>query len=351
MLLMHFQKFRELILKLIKKPRDLLSQKEIPQPMVVMKKMVLVGIFLLLNSLQASGNTKIILLTSIDPKEGKTIFNSRNFNNNLKIEKEFKKSFNPSQFQVEVIHHAGLEDVWNALHDTSADAVFFLGHAGEETAIGSNGGMSAPSLIADENLYDLKNAFQSVHSHLKFLAVISCNAQKILNDFSKKGYYQNASQLKIKSYDKKISIYKGLREAIQEGLNVLSSREENDPTSIEDHIEKHKIVITRNNPATSPENLFPTLVILSGKVVGFFPKGKPGENQQIEIDLSHEDLNKKLILQNDSGTNSSRKKSNTILGELSINSDELQCIMTSERNSRGELLGISQNYYSLNCNY
>jgi hypothetical protein len=335
---------------------------------------------------QAHEPVRIALITSLNSKEGKRFFNGKDFNNDLKIEREFIKHFDKNEFDILVIHHATLNDVWTTLHDETIQGVFFIGHAGLGATLG-NEGVEAPSIIADYNLNDLKNAFQSVHSNMKFLALIGCNSQFIIDKFIKNGFYSNAPMLVIKAFNSKIEEIDGIREAIFASAKILAKNENYDElyprggpcsdfemditadlcresaiknrklkaslvltqTPIIELGVKAKLVISRNIPTDArAESIYPTLIIINNAVVGFFKKGAPGEVQTIEIDgEKYKDMNVTVV--NDSGLKSSYKKSDINLGELHLDYTDESCELMAQKDNRGELLGVGKNYYKLNC--
>lgn len=306
-----------------------------------MNYMVLVLCLVLSFLAQAGTKPKIAFLTSIDPKDGKLFFQGKSYNNNQKFEKEFRKHFNDADVDISVTHFASIEDIWSALHDKSTSAVFFLSHSSSGQSK-SAGALVSPSLIADFDGNDLKNAFQKVHNNLKYLAVIGCESEAIIDQFRKYETYSNAPDLVIKTFNDKIRPIKGLRDAIKDSReHIVVLADEEDQDELSDNLLSRQIPFNAN-----PESIRPTLILMNKKVVGFFPKGRPGEVQTIGIDLP---LNGKSSLINDSGLSSAHKKEEVTLGELKFLSPQNNCELNAERNRQGEILGIGKHYYRLNC--
>lgn len=357
-----------------------------------MKKLILLLAICASFMAGAQEKARIALLTSLDPKDGKAFYNLPGYDNNQKIEKEFRKHFDTTSFEIVVTHRATLGDVWSTLHDPKVTAVFFVGHAGEETEFGNNHSLSAPAIIADENLNDLKNAFQKVHPNLKYLAVISCNSKSIIDTFIKDNSYSNAPDLVIKTFDHKVRPLTGLKESIKDAINLIAKDETYDdvfpfrgpcgdygdeylgkdacikyalenrklkanPNLFRNNLNdndrnSNKLTIKRNIPQdTNEEYVRASLILMNNHVVGFFPKGTPGEEQTIEIDLPDTTSDSPIKLINDSGLNSKIDKSKIFLGELEIVSDNNNCTLKGEKNRRGELLGVGKNYYKFICNH
>jgi hypothetical protein len=282
---------------------------------------------------------KIAVVTSFKTTDGKNIFNFYNYDSNKKVESVFRKRFDPLNYDLQVIHHASLTDVWNVMHDNSVDALFFIGHGTESI----DGALGAKSLILNENLINLKDAFSNVSPNLKYLAVISCYSEKVLKAFSEKGFYKNAPQLRVKSFPAEVDLMKGIASSVDEffgiqNMDTINSEENaNDDDSLE-------LEITRNH---SEDSNAPAIVVYNEKAVGFFdgtsdsktiviklPKKEVlGSAKKISIDTGHIVLDKKIDI-----------------GELTLNSDGgYNCQLDAERNRKGEILGVSKNYYKLKC--
>jgi hypothetical protein len=352
-------------------------------------------IFLLLFSLaglasEKSNKLKIALIISLQAKEGKAFFNNNSYDINARIEKEFKKSLDLNSFELVVVKNATLASIWNTLHDPSIYGVFFVGHAGVMPKNQSNNILSIPSLIADQNLYNVKNAFQSVHSNLRYLALISCNAEGILQSFIDKGYYENAPELKVMAFDKKIEFSEGIKEVLYDKGNPLVKAESYDdlfpisgPCRINDDLNQTTVEACKENAISrrklkanlevlnkryediSLQNNFtftrvipagvnlkdiqPTLILANNRVIGFFDQANPGSIQSLNAHLSDEELTSKITISNDSGAPSTKIKSTTILGELNLTTENDNCELQGIRSLNGQLLGIGKNVYNLRC--
>lgn len=316
----------------------------------------------MLASEKNNSKLRVAIIISLNNNEGKAFYNGQNYDVSKRVEKEFLKYLDKDAFELVVIKNATLETVWRTLHDRSIYGAFFLGHAAVEANTTSP--ITAPSLIADQNLYNIKNVFQSVHSNLRYLALISCNAKEILQGFINKGYYDNAPELKVMAFDKKIGLAEGVRDVLfdqsnplvkHEGDNKLFHRKLkiNPDVFNETYIEpiaENNFQLKRILPIqAAQENVQSTLVLANNRVVAFFNSGNPGTTQTINIQLFDSELNNKISLVNDSGAPSTRLKSNTILGELKILPTFNYCELKGLKNSQGELMGIGKNIYDLNC--
>lgn len=305
------------------------------------------------SSAKASHQTKIAIITSFKTTDGKSIFNFVNYDSNKKVENKFKKHFDPKKFNLKIIHHASLSDLWNVLHDESIDALFFIGHGAES----NEGPIGLGPIILDEDLVNLKYAFSSVSSNLKYLAVISCFSEKVISPFIQKGFFKNAPNLKVTTFPEKIEIMKGIDIAIENSLATITASNFNGelvPMNFEDILSSDKttndeveaLELTRSY---GEEHNLPALIVYNEKAIGFFD-GK-NTSKTILINFPKKDLmksTKSIVI--DTGQIMLNQKLN--IGELMLSGDmSRHCQLDAERNKKGEILGVSKNYYNLKCDF
>jgi len=297
----------------------------------------------------ASDKIKIAIITSLDPFEGKNFFSPGDYNLQLKIEKEFLRRFDHNKFDLKMVHQAKLQDVWQILHDESFEGIFFVGHAGKEF-VSQNGVIATPSVIADKDLDDIKNAFRSVSSNLKYLAIISCNSEEIINKFINEDAYENNPDLITKTFDGKIELFSALRNSIKLGQEIFTNNAITRVIYPAEPSNNARLVLQRSIPLDVREEIiYPVVVLANTQVIGFFPKGKPGEVQSINVSLEKVQFSHATTLVVDSGVASSRKKGDVVLGEIQFMTNVQECQLRAERNSRGIIIGIPRNFYKLKC--
>jgi hypothetical protein len=328
----------------------------------------------------ADNIAKVALIVSLDDKDGKAFFNGPNYDVSKRIEKDFKKYFDPKDFEIVVIKNATLASIWKTLHDPTYHGIFFVGHA-HSSSIGAIN----TKLIADQNMYNVKNAFQSVQANLRYLAFLSCNAEGIIQNFIEKNYYANAPELRIKAFNAPVELSKGLEESILNPSNPLvkfqtydeiyphggpcqfgetsnidektceknilkTKKLRSNPDLFKkfyaDKTERGNLIIKRVIPNEAVSfNVQSTLIMANEKVIGFFDKGMPGEIQTIRVTAEE-----RVTLSNDSGAPSTKMRSDIVLGELEVSGiNDQYCELDGFRNSKGELLGVGKNVYQLKC--
>lgn len=335
----------------------------------------------------AQDKVKIALVISLNDKEGKAFFNSSKYDVNQRVEKEFRKYFDPETFEIVVVQNATLSSIWKTLHDPSLHGVFFMGHAGQTNSTT----VMSPSIIADQNMYNIKNVFQSVHANLRYLGFLSCNAQGIIQKFITQNYYANAPELSIKSFDKNVELSSGIKELVFDAQNPLIEHQSYDELfplngpcdvynshsdadfnackerAIKTVPQKANLNILKEayeNKTPSPnfqiersipmdakmENVQPTLVMAQDRVLGMFDRARPGEHQVMRVSLTKEELQGKISISNDSGAPSNKAKQTLELGVLDMRPlGKMSCDFKGVQNSKGEMLGVGKNIYNLNC--
>lgn len=147
--------------------------------------------------------------------------------------------------------------------------------------------------------------------------------------------------LKLKLFPDKIEIKKGIRAALADFQKTNYEADDLSETQ-----EEHNMVKIRFQRSDAAENL-PTYITIANKAYGVFDKDA---NETIEIKIKREAiLNKRLSLIHHSqiGATKTRLK----IGVITLNDDDNKfiCYLKPELNSKGELLGTSNNYYKLTC--
>ena len=159
------------------------------------------------------------------------------------------------------------------------------------------------------------------------------------------------SALVLKTFNKNIELFSALKDSIFLGKHTLSMltptfNEKKDDLNDQDV----EIIILRTIPTEAPDfAIKPVVIILNERVVGFFPKGIAGETQFAALKLNVEVHTEEQTLILDSGLMGIRRKEDVILGELSIIKPLDNCHLIGEKNSKGEILGITKNYYKIYC--
>lgn len=282
---------------------------------------------------RASQPPKAVLLTALDPSAGKSMLDGPNWNGNQVLEEVFRKRFENSGYQLEVHHDTDAQTLWDTLQDPDNIAVYFVGHAAPERPVGTAGGISGESIVADRNGDNLVDLFTHISPNLRYLALVGCEAQPIFDQFRQQGVYKDNPNLQILAFDHLVDPYNfpidfswngGLDQAIDKSVDVIAkpvtfddlypyhspcdSRRGEQLDACKAYYVSHRkisinpefenglptpalsrgptVQIVRTIPADAPANSVQALMIYTqDRVLGFFPKSTPGQTQTIEITL------------------------------------------------------------------
>jgi hypothetical protein len=166
----------------------------------------------------ASSARKVVLLTSVDAPE--ILWHKGSQWASEQLEADFSWSFQDSGFEVQMIRQASAWQLYQSLHDPNVVAVYWVSHAGRDIPLKEAIGFGAA--IPTHDGLDVKSLFQSVGPQLKFLAVIGCSAQSIIDGFKNNGAYTNNPRLKIVSFDRPIQSNQGLTYAMNESIETIA---------------------------------------------------------------------------------------------------------------------------------
>ncbi len=165
---------------------------------------------------------KVVFLTSLNTKNVSAIFRRNYYQTYVqKLEERFRSEFERTQYVIEIVHDADQFDLWSVLHDPTNVAVFWLSHA-------SLAGVSDPILrthkMIDARGFDITPAFEKTHPNLRFLAVIGCFSQDILNSLpqiSQDPKHPTRPYLRLFTFHDRVDAKKGLKQAILESKKIL----------------------------------------------------------------------------------------------------------------------------------
>jgi hypothetical protein len=105
-------------------------------------------------------------------------------------------------------------DLFNALHDPDAIAVYWLSHAAP-VGFSTSPGLASNQKLLDISGGDVKSLFNNVSPTLKWVAVISCDSEQILETLVP------AASPQVHGFINLIDARAGLRLALKEGDSVL----------------------------------------------------------------------------------------------------------------------------------
>ena len=300
---------------------------------------ILLGIFSISLYANEIGSKKLVLLTSLDPDENRPRFRSRSWDINKKLENIFYERLTPyhtNRDNIKIIHFATISDLARELANKENKAVFWVSH--------SNG--SPNNLAFDKNIVvdfqgkDLSEGFQNPSSKLEYLAFVGCYADYLVQRNKEQGYMLNNENLLTYSSQRKVDARRSLKYAIGNYLyhHFEDNLKESNQTC--ERVERKEVIIHRNIPNQVKENEYITeiKVLQRGHLLGIFPKGKPGERQEIKVNLLPKRSRKDLKLVFDSGITSDQ----IVMGDIEVLNLDYRVFATRT----GRILGQGRYVYN-----
>lgn len=152
---------------------------------------------------------RIVLLISINPEQEENSFISVDFveRKERQWDELFRRRFQAFPFHIEVIHRATQMDLWKTLQEPDLVGLFWLSHASSTDLMP---GVRLGTQIIDVNRVDVSPLFADLPSNLRYLSIIGCNAQPIINIYREKGYYRHHSMLRIDASNGSVGAESGL---------------------------------------------------------------------------------------------------------------------------------------------
>lgn len=146
---------------------------------------------------------EIVLLTSLK-------LSNRNITH---LEKKFNKAFKNSGHELVIHHKADPKLLYQIMTAENTEAVIWVSHAAGEHEL--KPGFKAEDIILDNWGNDVKNFFTLIPQNLKFIGLVGCQAQKIIDGFRARGNYEAYPDLQIMSFDKKVRLYSSFDKTIK----------------------------------------------------------------------------------------------------------------------------------------
>ncbi|MCC7439983.1 MAG: hypothetical protein IT285_00020 [Bdellovibrionales bacterium] len=126
-----------------------------------------------------------------------------------KLERVFRRSLEPYVYESAVVHRATRFELARELANPRNVAVIFLGHAGDG--------------IVDHAGRDITSVLANIHPGMRFLGVVGCKAQAIIERLRVDGALGGSSELLVHSFSKPVDAGVGLKETLARGLEILRS--------------------------------------------------------------------------------------------------------------------------------
>ncbi len=168
---------------------------------------------LLLASAFASAG-EVVLLTSLKLSGG----------NVRHLEKKFNKAFQNSGHELVIHHKVDPKTLYQIMTSENTEAVIWVSHAAGEHDL--KPGFKAEDIILDNWGNDVKNFFTLVPKNMKFIGLVGCQAQKIVDGFRQRGNYDAHPDLEILSFEKKVRLYSAFDKTVSAAALSLKTLKE-----------------------------------------------------------------------------------------------------------------------------
>lgn len=175
---------------------------------------LLTGVFAPVSGARASQppTQTVVLLTSLNFEHLPEFLRDKFWNYHLKLERVFRNKFKGTGYRLVVKNHVNFHDVHETLRSPENVAVFFVSH-GAVDSLNLRGGAGIKPMLADEQGFDITEAFAAPHPNLRFLGLVACDSMRVIE------------QLKLKTavhgFNGIVDAKNGLAESIRKGFSTL----------------------------------------------------------------------------------------------------------------------------------
>lgn len=239
-----------------------------------MKKGIVYFIFLM--NIVVPVWSKTVLLTSLDPELNRPPLRSKKWNINEKLEEIFKEKIDNKD--IEIVHFADQAKLYATLHDPEVSALFWVSHS-SNTKESVDSAISTASVM-DFRFRDVLPLFQVIPPNIKYLALVGCRSELIINELKKKNLFKADIGTKIFLEDKKVDARKSLKRAIKEFNDQKKPSEIASCTEIQAMEVQYKRIATKK---------LDSIRITVGKnVVAVLPEVLEGETQEGTFLITHQ---------------------------------------------------------------
>lgn len=252
---------------------------------------------------------KVVLLTSLDPELNRPPLRTKNWNINKKLQEIFLDKIETNE-EIEIIHLADQASLYEKLNDPTVSALFWVSHS-SNTKDSTDTALSTASVL-DYQFRDVLPLFQKIPSHIKYLAMVGCRSELIINELKKRNLFDVTIETQLFLEEKKVDARKSLKRAIGE-FNEAKLKNSAPVCKVQDAIEiRYK--------RTAGESDLDSVRIMVGKsLLTVLPKLKAGLTQEGSLFVTSEvETKNDLKILVDSGASSQAKVS---IGTLEFEAD------------------------------
>lgn len=231
-----------------------------------MKLMILVSMLFLSFTALAG---EVVLLTSLK-------LSGRNVRH---LEKKLNQAFKNSGHELVIHHNADPKILYQVMTSENTEAVIWVSHAAGEHEL--KPGFKADDIIIDNWGNDVKNFFTLIPPNLKFIGLVGCQAQKIVDGFRARGNFDAHPDLQIMSFEKKVRLYSAFDKTVKAAAAFMAKPIRSNVVTrakVEFKVER--------NPFEDSASLQTGWVEIGDQVLGFFDLNQTKSENVFSIDES-----------------------------------------------------------------
>ena len=147
-------------------------------------------------------------------------FRKRGETGSEEIVRIFESRMQSLGFRTRVIYEATADELSAAVTAPTAQAVFWLGHSQQQA---TRDGLGVAPLIIDYAGNNVAALVQKIHPHIRWVGIVGCYSQPIVEEFKSQGAYTRNPLLMIHGADNREIAQKGLANSASQAVLALST--------------------------------------------------------------------------------------------------------------------------------
>ncbi len=301
-------------------------------------------IFLCAPAVGHAENMKVYLFIGLDKVDGTPYYRlGKNQKRVDQLREMFLERLTAFNLDPVVIERATEDQLAAALRARTTAAIFWIGHSNPGRS-GTGLGVSEVILDADGN--NVAPLFQNIHPNMRWLAVIGCDAQPILDKYKVLGYYDQNRILQFFSFDSLIEPTVGLIDAAAAGYSYLGYTQKQFP-AIECFTRRRQgvqLMLTRQTPMAKRGSLLE--IFVGDRLITTVEGSAPGQiqNHALWIDRDLINSNHKVTIE----VRGSAGREVPEFGDISITDLSGHETHTVLRRANGRIMGTRQRIFRPN---
>lgn len=185
------------------------------------RTIIFVFLFLILGPQVFASERQIVVLTSLETPDRQPFWRSKNYEISRSIERRFRSKLKNLEYKIVFEHNANAVVLESYLTSPQTLALFWVSHAVD--AGGGPVGLEYSQSIFDVFGNNVADLFKRIHPNMRWLSIIGCKGRPILERYHLQGFYDLNSGLVLQSFDRNISLRRGINQATAQALDHLEN--------------------------------------------------------------------------------------------------------------------------------